>query len=115
MDVRGRRMRRLLAALLPVLVFVLALVALHRLGGEFHLRDVLAEFAAIESWRVAAAVLLAGASYLALTGYERLALGYVGASMPWRRVARPSRSWSKCSSTSDAIRCARWPCPAPTA
>ncbi len=87
MDVRGRRMRRLLAALLPVLVFVLALVALHRLGGEFHLRDVLAEFAAIESWRVAAAVLLAGASYLALTGYERLALGYVGASMPWRRYA----------------------------
>lgn len=87
MDFRGARIGRLLAVLLPVLVFALALVALHRLGGEFHLRDVLAEFAAIEPWRVAAAVVLAAASYLALTGYERLALGYVGATMPWRRYA----------------------------
>lgn len=85
MVVRGVSMRRHLAALVPVVVFALALVSLHRLAGEFHLRDVLAEFSAIAPWRVAAAIVLAGASYLALTGYERLALEYVGASMPWRR------------------------------
>lgn len=84
---RGVSLRRLLVALVPVVVFALALVALHRLGGEFHLRDVLAEFAAIAPWRIVAAVLLAGASYLALAGYERLALDYVGSSMPWRRYS----------------------------
>ena len=77
--------RRHLAAILPVAVFAVAIVAMHRLGGEFHLRDVLAEFAAIDAWQVAAAVLLAAGSYFALTGYERLALEYVGKSMPWRQ------------------------------
>ena len=90
MDAFGGRTRRFLAAFVPVVIFVLALVALHRLGGEFHLRDVLAEFAAIEPWRIVAAVLLAAGSYLALTGYERLALGYAGATMPWRRYALTS-------------------------
>jgi phosphatidylglycerol lysyltransferase len=85
MDGRGLRTRRLLSAVVPVAVFVLALVALHGLGGEFHLRDVLAEFAAIAPSRVAAAILLAAASYVALTGYERLALDYVDSKMPWRR------------------------------
>jgi phosphatidylglycerol lysyltransferase len=90
MEVRGNRARRLLAALVPVVVFALALVALHRLSGEFRLRDVLAEFAAIDPWRIALAILLAGASYLALTGYERLALGYAGTSLPWQRYALTS-------------------------
>jgi len=86
-DVGSGRVRRLLAAVLPVVIFVLALVALHRLGGQFRLRDVLAEFMTIAPWRVCTAVLLAGASYLALAGYERLALGYVGRAMSWRRYA----------------------------
>jgi len=90
MDARSARLRRAVAAILPQLVFALALVALYRLAGEFHLRDVLAEFSAIAPWHVAAAMLLAAASYLALTGYERLALGYVGKSMPWRRYGLTS-------------------------
>lgn len=87
---RADRWRRPLAALVPLLVFAVALVALHRLGGEFHLRDVLAALAAIEPWQVLSAILMAGASYLALTGYERLALGYVHASLPWRRYGLTS-------------------------
>ncbi len=87
---RAARWRRPLAALVPLFVFAAALVALHRLGGEFHLRDVLAAFAAIEPWQVLTAILLAGASYLALTGYERLALGYVRTSLPWRRYGLTS-------------------------
>jgi phosphatidylglycerol lysyltransferase len=82
--------RHYLAAIVPVAVFAVAIVALHRLGGEFHLRDILAEFAAIETWQVAAAVLVAAGSYLALTGYERLALEYVGRSMPWRQYGLTS-------------------------
>jgi phosphatidylglycerol lysyltransferase len=69
---------------------MLALVALHRLGGEIHLRDVMAEFSAIDGWRVAAAIALAAGSYLALTGYERLALDYVHVEMPWRRYGLTS-------------------------
>ena len=49
---RGAHLRRFLASFVPVVVFALALVALDRLRGEFHLRDILAEYAAIESWRV---------------------------------------------------------------
>jgi phosphatidylglycerol lysyltransferase len=75
---------RLATALLPIAIFAGALVALHQVGGEFHLRDVLSEFKGIAPWRVAVAILLAAGSYLALTGYERLALAYVGLSMPWK-------------------------------
>jgi phosphatidylglycerol lysyltransferase len=89
-DIRSASARRLLSALVPMAVFTLALVALHRLGGEFHLRDVLAEFSAIEPIHIFAAMLLAAGSYLALTGYERLALAYVGRSMPWRRYGLTS-------------------------
>ena len=82
--------RRYLAAIVPVAVFAIAIVALHRLGGEFHLRDILAEFAAIEGWQVAASVLLAAGSYFALTGYERLALEYTGKSLPWKQYGLTS-------------------------
>ena len=84
------QLRRLLAALLPVAVFAVALIALHRLGGEFHLREILAEFHAIAPWRVGAAIAFAAASYFVLTGYERAALAYVGTPLPWRRYALTS-------------------------
>jgi phosphatidylglycerol lysyltransferase len=82
--------RRYLATIVPIAVFAIAIVALHRLGGEFHLRDILAEFAAIEGWQVAASVLLAAGSYFALTGYERLALEYTGKSLPWKQYGLAS-------------------------
>jgi phosphatidylglycerol lysyltransferase len=83
-------LRRYLSALVPFALFCAALVALHRLGGEFHLRDILAEFAAIEHWRILVAIVLAAGSYLVLTGYERLALGYVGRPLPWPKYALTS-------------------------
>jgi phosphatidylglycerol lysyltransferase len=82
--------KRWLTALLPVAVFVLALVALHRSSGELHLRDILAEFRAIEPWRIAAAVVFAGASFLVLTAAERIALTLVRVRLPWRRYALTS-------------------------
>jgi phosphatidylglycerol lysyltransferase len=83
-------LRRYLPALVPVAVFCVATVALHRLGGEFHLRDILAEFAAIPHWRVLLAVVLTAGSYFVLMGYERLALGYVGRALPWAKSALTS-------------------------
>ncbi len=83
-------LKRYLAALVPVALFCTALVALHRLGGEFHLRDILAAFAAIGHWSVLLAIALTVGSYLALTGYERLALGFVGRTLPWSKYALTS-------------------------
>jgi phosphatidylglycerol lysyltransferase len=83
----ARQVRRWGVALLPVPLFALALVALHELAGELRLHDILAAFRAIEPWRVTASVVLAAASYLVLTGHERLALAFVGRQLPWRRYA----------------------------
>ena len=83
-------LRRYLSALVPVALFCAALVALHRLGGEFHLRDILAAFGAIGHWRVLLAIALTAGSYLALTGYEKLALGFVGRQLPWPKYALTS-------------------------
>ncbi len=87
---RAPQARRLLAALVPVGIFVLALAAMHGLRADLRLHDILAEYRAIDTWRIAAAIGLAGASYLALTVYERLALAYVGVQLPWRRYALTS-------------------------
>ena len=62
MGTRLAAWRNPLSALVPLALFVAAVVALHRLGGEFHLGDVLAEFRAVEPWRVLAAISLAGSS-----------------------------------------------------
>ncbi len=83
-------LRRYVATLAPVAIFAVAIFALHRLGGEFHLRDIIAEFEAIDSWKVLASILLATGSYLALTGYERLALEYSGKSLPWTQYGLTS-------------------------
>ena len=73
-----------------MVMFGLALVALHRLGGEFQLHGILAEFSAIEPWRLLAAVALTAASHAALVGYERLALVYVARALPLRTTALTS-------------------------
>jgi phosphatidylglycerol lysyltransferase len=86
-DTRLALLRRYLQPLVPVVLFCAALVALHRLGGEFHLRDILTEFSAIAHWQVLLAIALTAGSYLVLTGYERLALAYVGRPLPWAQSA----------------------------
>jgi phosphatidylglycerol lysyltransferase len=83
-------LKRYLPSFVPVALFCMAIVALHRLGGELHLKDVLAEFAATEHWRVLLAIALTAGSYLVLTGYERLALRYVGRPLPWAQSSLTS-------------------------
>jgi phosphatidylglycerol lysyltransferase len=86
----GARLGRMAAGFVPAVIFALALVALHRLGGEIHLRDVVAEFASIDDWRIAGSILLAVASYATLVGLERLALRYVDRPLPLRRYGLTS-------------------------
>jgi phosphatidylglycerol lysyltransferase len=88
--VRPSSLRRYLPALVPIVMFGLAIVALHRLGGEFQLRGILAEFSAIEPWQLLTAIALAAGSYAALVGYERLALSYVARELPLGTAALSS-------------------------
>jgi phosphatidylglycerol lysyltransferase len=68
-------------------MFALALVALYRLANDFNYDDVAAHVSEL-SWPVlAASVLLTVLSYVALTGYDYLAIRYVGAELPWRTTA----------------------------
>jgi phosphatidylglycerol lysyltransferase len=84
---------RLLAALGPLLglaLFALAIGVLHHELSEYRMGDVLGHLAAIPRTDLALAVALTLASYLALTGYDALALRWVGSPLSYPRVALAS-------------------------
>ncbi|HVY61911.1 MAG TPA: YbhN family protein, partial [Planctomycetota bacterium] len=82
--------RHLLHKLAPaagVAVFVGALWLLHHALRGYHYHDVVRALEAIPAARLAVAIGLAGASYLALTGYEKLAFRYIGHPLRYARIA----------------------------
>ncbi|UCE31013.1 MAG: acetolactate synthase small subunit [Burkholderiales bacterium] len=81
---------RLLGATLSLVLFGAALLALHHLLAEVHLADVLARFRATSPVSVALALVCVAGSYLALTGYDVLALRHLGKPMPYPRAALAS-------------------------
>src|SRR5258706_185322 len=78
---------RYLPAVASLLVFAFAIFALHRLAGEFHLSEVRSAFHSIPASSFALALLFAALSYFLLTQYERLAMRYAGATLPYSRIA----------------------------
>src|SRR5260221_138568 len=78
---------RYLPASASLLVFAFAIIALHRLAGEFHLADVQSAFRAISVHSFVLALLFAAASYFLLTQYERRAMRYAGGELPYARIA----------------------------
>jgi phosphatidylglycerol lysyltransferase len=83
----AERHRRLVIATVVVAVALIAFEALHLSLRAVHLRDVRAALSAIPAWRIAAALGLTIVSYLALTGYDHVALNAVGKPLPWRASA----------------------------
>jgi phosphatidylglycerol lysyltransferase len=84
---------RLAAAFGPLLglvLFAAAALILRRELAEYHYRDVAAHLAAIPRGKIAASLGLAAVGYLSLTGYDALALRFVGRRLPYRRVALAS-------------------------
>lgn len=73
-----RRLLGPLGALFSILVFAGALHLLHRALAGFGPADVLARLSAISTWTLAASALFTGASYLALGGFDWLALRFLG-------------------------------------
>lgn len=86
-------MRRLLLRVLPFLgaaLFVLALWLLHRELSGFHYRDVAAFLTSLPISRLALALGLTAAGYLALTAYDFLAFRWIDHPLPYRRIALAS-------------------------
>lgn len=85
--------QRLLGALRPVVsIALLALAAwvLHHELRAYHWQDVVAHMKGIPASKLIAALSFAGIGYVALTGYDALALRLVKSHLPYRRVALTS-------------------------
>src|SRR3546814_9618939 len=81
-----RWLRARAALIFGILVFVVALVALHHLLAEFQYREVTAHLRALPAVAIVGAVAFTVLSYLTLAGYDLSALPYVGARLPFRTV-----------------------------
>jgi len=77
-------------ALLGLVLFGLALYWLHRVLGHYHWRDIAAHVRAIPASASLRAALLAVAGYASLTLYDALGVRFVGARLPYPRVALAS-------------------------
>src|SRR5271154_6539733 len=75
-----------LAVIATIIIFCAAVVVLIREFAGVSPGEVLARLAALPRRQVYAAVGLTAASYLLLTGYDFLALSYVGRRLAWRDV-----------------------------
>jgi phosphatidylglycerol lysyltransferase len=85
--------QRLLTALGPILgvaLFALAIGILHRELAEYHYHDVLAHLRAIPREGTLLALVLTLAGYMALTGYDTLALRWIRSPVRYRRIALAS-------------------------
>jgi glycosyltransferase 2 family protein len=68
----------------------LAAFLLYRTLSRYSFDHIVASVMAIPSWRLACAAGFAAASYLCLTGFDWLALRYVGRPLPYRKAALAS-------------------------
>jgi uncharacterized membrane protein YbhN (UPF0104 family) len=88
-DAKGKPRKWLSIGIGTVAVLVAAFL-LHRTLSKYSLDEIVASVAAIPMPRIAAAAGFAAASYLCLTGFDWLALRYVGHPLRYRYVALTS-------------------------
>ena len=81
---------RYAAAAISLVLLGAALVALHHILAEVHLADVLARFRETPLISVLLALACVAGSYLALTGYDVIALRHLGKKLPYGRAALAS-------------------------
>lgn len=79
-----------LGPLMGVLLFVVALSALHHELRMYHYHEVVSHVGEIPFAHVVLAVLLTALNYLALTGYDALALQHIRHTLPYGQVALTS-------------------------
>jgi uncharacterized membrane protein YbhN (UPF0104 family) len=86
---RGR-LRRFALLALALMLIALAGYLLYRTLSRYSLEDIVASLTSIPGSRISLAGLFAGASYLCLTGFDWLALRYVGQQIPYSKIALAS-------------------------
>lgn len=86
----GNKGRLLLNAVLSVLVLGMALWFLHRELSDLRPEAILGQIRSISLPALLIAVVLAACSYVVLTGYDALALRYIGHSLAYRNTAQIS-------------------------
>lgn len=84
------RLRHSLGVLMGLLLSAAVLWALHRQFSQYHYREVIQSLSSIPRFAVAMSILLVAVNYLALTGYDALALRYIGKPLAYRRTALAS-------------------------
>jgi phosphatidylglycerol lysyltransferase len=90
MSSRAGSLWRRLTPLLAVPLFGFALWVLRGELTRFHYRDIVHALHALPASAVAVAAALTAVSFVTLTGYDALALRFVGQSLPYRRTALAS-------------------------
>jgi uncharacterized membrane protein YbhN (UPF0104 family) len=85
-----RTIPRWLPHLLGAAAVALAAFLLHRTLSTYSIDEIYTSIASIPAARIALSVLFAAASYACLTGFDWLALRYVGKQLPYRYVALAS-------------------------
>jgi len=83
-------MRKFLHKITPwisVILFVIAGVIIHHKLRHYHYHDIIAELKQTPVLYVAAAIALTLLDYFILTGYDTLALFYIGHRLPYRKIA----------------------------
>lgn len=83
----ARNLSKIFGHLFTAALFVAATTVLYRELQAYHYEDVAQSFGHIPRGRVALAIFLTFASYLTLTGYDYLALRYIGRRLPYRKTA----------------------------
>lgn len=81
---------RHLKPVLSLLLFGAALWVLHTQLRQYHYADLVGALRTARTWRVAAAVMLTGLNFLALSGYDTLAIRFVGGTLAYLRIALAS-------------------------
>jgi uncharacterized membrane protein YbhN (UPF0104 family) len=87
---RKRKWSRWYAPILGIALVGLAAFLLYRTLSRYSRDEIVASLVGIPSIHIAFATLFAAASYLCLTGFDWLALRYVGQKLPYRKVALAS-------------------------
>ncbi|MGA2071611.1 MAG: bifunctional lysylphosphatidylglycerol flippase/synthetase MprF [Sedimentisphaerales bacterium] len=83
-------MRKFLRKITPwisVILFGIAAVIIHHKLRQYHYHDIVAELVKIPAHHILPAIALTFLDYFILTGYDTLALFYIGHRLPYRRIA----------------------------
>jgi uncharacterized membrane protein YbhN (UPF0104 family) len=83
---RRKKLPRWLRYLINFALILIAFFILHSVIKSYHYHDVVRALGAIPHWRIAASIGLTFCGYLALAGYDLVALRYLGHPFPFRTV-----------------------------